>query len=574
MPIHNSDIAGIFNTVADLLEIGGENAFRVRAYRNAGRTLGGLSGDIAEMVRRGEDFTQLPGIGKDLAAKIETIVHTGTLPMLEELKRKYSPELTSLMNIAGLGARRVKVLNQKLGINTIEELQQAAREQKIRGLPGFGAKTEEKILTETGRRQSSSQRTQINIAQQIAQPLVDYLKKSARVAPVAVAGSYRRRKETVRDLDVLVACKQSREVIQRFVAYDDVAEVVSMGETRVTVRLKSNLQVDLRVVDHKSYGAALHYFTGSQAHNIAIRKRGVKRGLKINEYGIYRGDRYIGGEKEEEIFAAVDLPYIEPELREDRGEVQAAEQGNLPNLVQRSDIRGDLHSHTNATDGRYTMEQMVDEARRRGYHYLAISDHSQRLAMAKGLNPARLARQIEQLHKLNQKIADFDILASIEVDILEDGSLDLPDSILRELDLVVCSVHSRFNLDREKQTTRIMHAMDNRYATILAHPTGRIIQGRAPYEIDMDRILRHAAETGMILELNSHPDRLDLPDIHCRAAKQLGIRFSIATDAHAVSDFDNLEYGIWQARRGWLEPSDVVNTLSIKQLRRVLQARR
>ncbi len=574
MPLHNSDIAGVFDTVADLLEIKGENAFRVRAYRNAARTLGALSRDITEMVREKEDFTALPGIGKDLAAKIKTIVQTGTLPLLEELKKQYPPELTGLMHIAGLGAKKIKVLNEKLGVTTLPQLRQAAREQKIRTLAGFGSKTEEKILSETERRQEDFRRTPLHVAEQVVKSLLDYLGRAPQVDNLIVAGSFRRRRETVRDLDILLTCKNSAPVMDRFVAYEEVEQVMSRGETRATVRLRSGLQVDLRVVPGKSYGAALHYFTGSQAHNIAVRKMGVKKGLKINEYGIYRGDTYMGGEREEDVFSAVDLPYIQPELREDRGEIEKAKENRLPKLINSGDIRGDLHSHTNATDGHYTLKQMVEEARRRGLEYLAVTDHSRRLAMARGLDPSRLEQQIQQIHKLNDQYPDFEILASIECDILEDGSLDLPDSVLKKLDLVVFSVHSLFNLQKEKQTERIMRAMDNRYATILAHPTGRIIQRREPYELDMDRLMHHAAENGVILEINSHPDRLDLPAIHCKAAKEMGIQFSIATDAHSFSDFDNLGYGIDQARRGWLEPVDVVNTRSIKQLREIIQSRK
>ena len=571
MPVHNSDIAEIFNTMADLLDIEGANQFRVRAYRNAARTIGGFSQSAADMVERGEDLTALPDIGKDLAGKIKEIVETGDLGALQKLERRTPSELSSLMKIAGLGPKRVKVLYQELGITTLEGLKKAAESGKIRELEGFGEKTEEAIIEEIEHKGAEKGRIKLIIAEQIADPLVHYLQAVEGVKEVVVAGSYRRRKETVGDLDILVTCKKGSEVMERFVNYEDVKKVISEGKTRSTVQLRTGLQIDVRVVPQVSYGAALHYFTGSQAHNIAVRKMGVREKLKINEYGVFRGEDRVAGKNEQEVYEQVDLPYIEPELRENWGEIEAAQQDKLPSLVTLKDIRGDLHTHTKETDGHHTLEEMAAAARDRGYVYLAITDHSRRLTMVHGLNPKRLSKQIEAIDRLNEKMDDIFVLKAIEVDILEDGSLDLPDEILKELDLTVCSVHFKFNLSRKKQTERIMRAMDNPFFHILAHPSGRLINEREPYEVDIERLMEAAKERGCILELNAHPDRLDLTDRDCKMAKEMGVKVAISTDAHRTTDLDFMRFGVGQARRGWLEPDDVINTQSRTQLMKLLQ---
>ena len=571
MPVHNSDIAEIFNTMADLLDIEGANQFRVRAYRNAARTIGGFSQSAADMVERGEDLTALPDIGKDLAGKIKEIVETGDLGALQKLERRTPSELSSLMKIAGLGPKRVKVLYQELGITTLEGLKKAAESGKIRELEGFGEKTEEAIIEEIEHKGAEKGRIKLIIAEQIADPLVHYLQAVEGVKEVVVAGSYRRRKETVGDLDILVTCKKGSEVMERFVNYEDVKKVISEGKTRSTVQLRTGLQIDVRVVPQVSYGAALHYFTGSQAHNIAVRKMGVREKLKINEYGVFRGEDRVAGKSEQEVYEQVDLPYIEPELRENWGEIEAAQQDKLPSLVTLKDIRGDLHTHTKETDGHHTLEEMAAAARDRGYVYLAITDHSRRLTMVHGLNPKRLSKQIEAIDRLNEKMDDIFVLKAIEVDILEDGSLDLPDEILKELDLTVCSVHYKFNLSRKKQTERIMRAMANPYFHILAHPSGRLINEREPYEVDIERLMEAAKERGCILELNAHPDRLDLTDRDCKMAKEMGVKVAISTDAHRTTDLDFMRFGVDQARRGWLEPDDVINTHSRTQLMKLLQ---
>jgi DNA polymerase (family 10) len=408
------------------------------------------------------------------------------------------------------------------------------------------------------------------VAEQIAGPLLEYLKAAKGVKQAVIAGSYRRRKDTVGDLDILVTAKRGSEVMKRFAAYDEVGEVVSQGTTRSTVILRSGLQVDLRVVPEASYGAALHYFTGSKDHNIAIRTLAVKKGLKVNEYGVFKGEERIAGKTEKEVYALFDLPFIPPELRENHGEIEAARKKRLPKLIALDDIRGDLHAHTKATDGRYTAEEMALAAKARGYDYLAICDHSKHVTIAKGLDAKRLAKQIDEIDRLNEKLKGVRLLKSTEVDILDDGTLDLPDSILKELDLRVCAIHYQFGLSAEKQTERIIRAMDNRYFNILAHPTGRLMGEREAYAVDMQKLMEAALERGCFLEVNAQPERMDLSDMHCRMAKDMGLKLAISTDAHTTANLDFMRFGIDQARRGWLEADDVLNTRSWKELTKLL----
>ena len=570
MQIHNADIAEIFNKVADLLEILDENPFRVRAYRNAARAIGGLSQSVAAMVEEGKDLTELPGIGKDLAGKIGEIVKTGNLSQLQDLEDRIPPQLIRLMKIPGLGPKRVKALYDQLNITSLEDLKKSAEQGEIRKLKGFGEKTEAAILAEMGR-EKKEERIKLNIAEEVANGVVSYLKKVEGVSELIVAGSFRRKKETVADLDILATCKKGSKVMDAFVEYGPVDKVVAKGETRSTIVLRSGIQMDLRVVPEASYGAALHYFTGSKAHNIAVRTLGVKKGLKINEYGVFKGAKHTAGKKEEEVFDRVGLPFIEPELREGQGEIEAAQQGKLPKLITLKDIRGDVHVHTKETDGRHSLEQMVEAARQRGYQYIAITEHSKRLSMTHGFDAKRLAKRNDEIDRLNGKLKGFSILKSIEVDILEDGSLDLPDDILKELDLTVCSVHSKFNLPQKKQMERIIRAMDNPYFNILAHPSGRLINERQPYEVDMEGLIKAAKERGCIMEVNAHPDRLDLSDIHCRLAKDNGVKMVVSTDAHSVNDYDLMRFGVWQARRGWLEKEDVLNTRTADELKKLVK---
>jgi DNA polymerase (family X) len=569
--LHNPDVAAILEEIADLLELSEANPFRVRAYRNAARTIRDLGREVRDMAEAGENLSELSGIGRDLAEKIREIVVTGDSETRCALREKIPPALTALLRLPGLGPKRVRALYDALHIESLEELGAAAREGRIRDLPGFGEKTEERILRAVEAKQEEAGRFRLADVTRHAEALIAYLRAIPTVKQAEIAGSYRRSKETVGDLDIVVAAVPGSDVMDRFVAYGAVARILSKGPTRSTVVLRSNLQVDLRVVPEASYGAALYYLTGSKAHSIAVRKLGQERGLKINEYGVYRGERRVAGATEESVFASVGLSFIPPELREDRGEIAAAAAGRLPRLVEIEDIRGDLHAHSKATDGRNTLRAMAEAARDRGLEYLAMTEHSRRLTVARGLDADRLIQQIDAIDRLNHELEGITVLKGIEVDILEDGSLDLPDDVLGRLDLVVGAIHSRFELPREAQTQRILRAMDHPHFSILAHPTGRLLQQREPYDVDMERVIRHAARRGCFLELDAQPDRLDLTDVHAQMARDEGVLVAVSTDAHSMMDFHNLRFGIGQARRGWLEKKDVLNTRPLGELRRLLR---
>ena len=571
MPVHNADIANIFNEIADLLEIESANPFRIRAYRNAARTLQGMGQEVSAYLKQEKDLTALPGIGKDLAAKIVEILDTGHCQALEKLRKATPAGLTDLLHIPGLGPKRVHALYHELDVHTPEQLLRAAKDGRVHSLPGFGAKTEQSIIADIEAHVKQKQRIKLVTAAQYAEPLVAYLQKVPGVDQVVVAGSYRRRKETVGDLDILVSAAKSDKVMDTFVRYDEVRDVLAKGTTRGTVLLRNGLQVDLRVVAKKSFGAALYYFTGSKAHNISVRRRAQQRQLKINEYGVYKGDKQIAGTTEASVFEAIGLPFIPPELRENTGEIEAAEQHRLPKLVELNDLRGDLHAHSRATDGHNSIKEMALAAREFGFDYLAITEHSRHLTVAHGLDATRLLKQIDEIDKLNEKLTGITLLKGIELDILEDGQLDLPDEVLARLDLVVGAVHSKFHLSRAKQTERILRAMDHPHFTLLAHPSGRLLETRDAYDVDMPRIIRHARQRGCYLELNAQPDRLDLLDTYCHLAKDEGVLISIDSDAHSINDFNNLEYGVGQARRGWLEKTDVLNTRTLAQLRKLLK---
>jgi DNA polymerase (family 10) len=571
MPVHNADVASVFEEIADLLEIEGSNPFRVRAYRNAARTLRDLPREVAAMLDRGEDLTELPGIGQDLAAKIEEIVATGTAAVLEEHRKNVPKTLTELLRIPGIGPKRVKVLYRDLGIRTLAQLQKAAENGRVRSLQGFGEKIERYLLTQLKTRIAGEKRFTLAVVAPYADAIIAYLKESPGVTQVIAAGSYRRAKETIGDLDILIAAAPGSPVMERFVSYPEVEEILAHGATKASVRLACKLQVDVRVVSEDSYGAAPQYFTGSKGHNVVLRQLAQQRGLKLNEYGLFKGDRSVAGSTEESVYAAVGLPWIPPELRENRGEFEAAQAGHLPTLVTVDDLKGDLHAHTNATDGRNSIREMAEAARAHGFEYLAITDHSRRLTMAKGLDAKRLFEQLEEIDRLNEMLSGITLLKGIEVDILEDGSLDLPDEDLSRLDLVIGAVHSHFRLPRQKQTERIMRAMDRPCFTILAHPTGRLIDERAPYVVDMARLIQHARERGCVLEVNAHPVRLDLTDTDCRMAKEEGVMLSVNSDAHSVFDFRNLRYGIGQARRGWLTKENILNTRSLQAIHLLLK---
>lgn len=571
MTVHNAEVATAFEEMADLLEIEGANPFRVRAYRFAARTLRALPAEVGEMVAKGDDLTSLPGIGDDLAGKIKEILATRTAAALEAQRKRVPATLTELLRIPGLGPKRVKRLAHEFKIRSLRELQTAAQEGRVRTLSGFGEKTEQHILDALAARLAEAPRVKRAMVIPSAEALVAYLEQSSGVSRVIAAGSYRRELETIGDLDILVTAHAGRTVMDRFVAYQEVRDVLAHGETKSSVRLQSGLQVDLRVVPQDSYGAALLYFTGSKSHNVVLRQLAQQRGLKLNEYGLFRGDKPVAGETEESVYASLGLPWIPPELREGRGEIDAAKAGRLPHLVDLQDLRGDLHAHTKATDGRHSLKEMAEAARLRGLSYFAITDHSRRLTMAKGLDSIRLLQQMEDIDRLNATLSGIRILKGIEVDILEDGMLDLPDEVLGRLDLVVGAVHSRFKLSQRAQTERIMKAMDHPYFSILAHPSGRLIGRREPYDVDMSRIIRKARERRCFLEVNAHPERLDLTDIHCRMAKEEGVLLAVNTDAHSTLDLENARFGIGQARRGWLEKADILNSRSYEELRKLLK---
>lgn len=486
--------------------------------------------------------------------------------------RSETPQgLVDLLKIPGLGPNRVRALYHELQIADLDQLYRAAHDGRIRELAGFGEKTEARILDALTGQGEQSQRWKISEAAQYGESLAHYLRTLPGVTDITIAGSYRRGKETVGDLDILVCSDAGKDVTARFVQLADVGEIRSQGPTRATVVLHRGLQVDLRVVSAQSYGAALHYFTGSRAHSIAIRRRGQQRNLKINEYGVFKGKKRVAGATEASVFEAVGLPWIPAELRENQGEIEAAAHGLLPELVTLGDLLGDLHTHTKATDGHDTLEGMALAARERGLTYLAITEHTRHLSIAHGLDQTRLLRQMEEIDRLNGQLKDITVLKGVEVDILEDGSLDLPNEVLSRLDLVIGAIHSQFQLPRAKQTLRILKAMDHPHFTLLAHPTGRLLGKREPYDIDMRRIIRHAKQRGCFLEINAQPDRLDLSDIYTRMAKDEGVLIAINSDAHSVGDFDNLHFGVMQARRGWLQKNNVLNTQPLSRLRKLLQ---
>jgi DNA polymerase (family 10) len=567
MPLTNADIAAAFEQVADLLELQDANPFRVRAYRNAARVVGELKLDLATQVAQGKPLPKLPGIGEDLAGKIQELCASGHLALLERLRKELPPGVTDLLKLPGLGPKRVRALYDELHVHTLPQLLRAARDGRLRQLHGFGPKTEERIAATIERKLGQVRRFKLAVAAQYATPLVEHLRRGPTVDQVAIAGSLRRCRDTVGDLDLLVTAADGAAVCAHFTAYPDVREVREAGATRASVVLASGLQVDLRVVAGESFGAALLYFTGSKAHNIRLRTLALERGLKLNEYGLFEGKRRLAGRSEREVYAALGLPEIPPELREDRGEVEAARRGELPHLIERRQLRGDLHAHTKWSDGTASIEQMARAALAHGLQYLAISEHSRRLTMAHGLDPVRLSQQCDEVARLTDRLEGIHLLTGIEVDVLDDGSLDLPDKSLATLDVVIAAVHSKFDMSRARQTARILAALDNPHVRILAHPLGRLIDRREPYDVDMLAVIRKCKARGVALELNAHPERLDLTDVCCRMARDEGALIAINSDAHSVNEYDNLDYGVGQARRGWLQADDVVNTRSLAQLR-------
>ncbi len=571
MAISNVEIADIFTHLAELLEIQGYNAFKIIAYKNAAREIANLGSSVARMVEEGDDISKLPSIGNHIAEKIREIVKTGKLTQLETLQKKFPSHILDLLKVEGIGPKRAKILHDTLHINSLEELMKAAKEHKIRDLDGFSDKIEQKILDKTMFAKKIGKRFMYSVAEPHANAILDYMQKSKDILKVLVAGSFRRRKDTVGDLDMVATSKNPKKVIDYFVQYPDVKDIILHGDTRSTIILKSNIQVDFRCVQEDSYGSALHYFTGSRAHVLAIRKLAVQRDLKINEYGIFRGKQSISGSSEEDIYKTMGFSYIEPELRENRGELEASRKGELPHLINQEDMRGDLHMHTTYSDGQNSIEEMARAAMGFGYEYIAITDHSKHLSIVHGMDEKKLRTELDEIDRLNEKLKDITILKSIEVDILEDGSLAMSNSLLKELDLVVAGVHDKFNLSAKQQTKRILKAMENPYFTILAHPTGREINQREAYSLDMELLFKETVQRGCFLEINSQPKRLDLNDIYAKIAKDLGVRFSISTDSHNERSLYYMKYGIYQARRGWIEKKNVINTLPLSELKEMLK---
>ncbi len=572
----NADVAQLFEKLADLLDIRGENQFRVRAYRNAARTISGMQSNVAELVEHGEDLSKYQGIGTAIAEKISEIVRTGRLSKLEEVERELPEGLLDLMRIPELGPRRVKELHDELGITGTEELAAALEKGRVRELPGFGEKLESSLREQLRRMSDRGEDTRLLLpsAEKTAERMVRYLEAHVEMQHITVAGSYRRRKETVGDLDILVVAEPSQHaahIMDVFTAYEDVRTVAMKGETRSSVVLRSGVQIDLRLLNEQSYGSALQYFTGSKEHNIALRRVAQEQGFKVSEYGIFRGEEQVAGATESSMYERLGLAWIPPELREGHDEIEAAREGRLPQLVEERDIRGDLHSHTSATDGSFSLEEMASAARSAGYEYLAVTDHSKHLSVARGLDEDGLARQIEEIAKLNDGWDDFRLLASVEVDILDDGRLDLSDEVLSRLDLVVCSIHSGLNKTEQTQTERLIRAMDNPNCNIIGHATGRLIGSREAYPVNIEHLLKAAAERGCHFEINAQPERLDLKDDHVRAARELGVKIAVGSDAHAPAHFDFMRYGVYQARRGGLEAGDVLNTRPWSELARLIK---
>lgn len=570
----NAQIAQAFNEIAELLELKGENPFRIRAYRRAALNVEGMAQDLAALSE--EELAALPGIGKDLAAKIRQHVATGHIDLHEELKKEIPAGLLDILRVPGVGPKTAKMLFEKRRVKNIEDLETLAREGKLAGLPGIQEKTAENIRKGIELLKRVGERQPLGKALPLAREIVDLLRKEVPRGMFDLAGSIRRCKETIGDIDVLAAGKESDAIVRAFVGLPVFREILEKGATKCSARTAEGVQVDLRVVERGSFGAALQYFTGSKAHNIKLREMASRRGLKINEYGVFREKdaRRLGGETEEEVYAALGLPFIPPELREDTGEIEAAGEGRLPDLVALGDIRGDLHVHTKWSDGSHDLDTIVAAAQEKGYRYIAITDHSKGLGVAHGLDEKRLREQIALIDGANGKLRDFRILKGTEVDIRSDGSLDLPDDALSELDIVVASIHSGFRQSREQITKRLVSAVRNRYVNVIAHPTGRLIGEREAYDVDMAAVFREAARRGTAMEINSYPLRLDLSDAHAKEAKRHGIPIVISTDTHVRMQFDFMAYGVSVARRGWIEKKDVLNTLPAASILKRLGAMR
>ena len=567
----NQLVADIFYQIADLLDLKGEIFFKTRAYRMAAQTIEVYDEDI-ELVSKENRLQGIPGIGEALAKKITEIVNTGRLEYFEKLKKEIPVDLLDMLNISGLGPKKVAALYKNLNIRTIEELKKACTEGKLRNLEGFGEITERNILRGIKLMQKTSGRALLNLAFEDGNSYINYLKKNNKIHRLSIAGSLRRMKETIGDLDIIASSDEPDEVMDYFTKYNNVQQVLLKGSTKTSVLLNDSLQVDLRVVKDESYGAALQYFTGSKEHNVKMRSIAIKKGYKLNEYGLFNKetDKYIVGKNEGDVYGKLGLSYIEPELRENRGEIEAASKNSLPKLIGYNDIRGDLHVHSVWSDGFETIETIAKYCKKIGYEYVGITDHSQSLKIARGLSEDQVLKKINEIEKINKKIKDFKILKGTECDIKADGSLDYSEKILKKFDYVCAGIHTMFKMKSDILTKRIVKAIENKYVTFIAHPTCRLIRTREPFVLDMENIYEKAKENNTYLEINSFPDRLDLNDMHSKTAKERGVKFVIGTDAHILNQLSFIKYGIATARRGWLSKKDILNTHDLKELERII----
>jgi DNA polymerase (family 10) len=562
----NHEVAALFNEIADLLEIKGDNPFRIRAYRRAAMNIETLAKDVSNISK--DELMNIPGIGKDLAGKIEEYVRSGKISSYEELKKEVPESLGLLLSVPGLGPKTAKLLFDELNITNLEDLEHFAEQHELSRLPGIKAKTEENILKGLAMLKRGRERQPLGKVVPIADEIFEQLKHEAPVHNLTIAGSIRRWKDTIKDIDILATSKDPKAVMKVFVRLPQVKDVVMHGSTKSSVVVSDGLQVDLRVVEEESFGAALAYFTGSKSHNIRLREIAVRKGLKINEYGIFRerDNRRLGGEREEDVYRLLGLSYIPPELREDSGEIEASFDGRLPKLVGAGDIKGDLHVHTKRSDGSHDFDELVEAARKSGYEYIAITDHSQGLGIAHGLSIERLLEEKKEIDALNKKLRGFRLIAGTEVDIRSNGEIDFPDEVLRKMEIVVASIHSGFKQSSEKITRRLITAIQNPYVTVIAHPSGRLIGERDPYDVDMDAVFQAARDTGTALEINAYPLRLDLNDVYAKKAKDMGVPIVVSTDTHITNQFEYMRYGVAIARRGWLEKKDILNTFTYKDL--------
>jgi len=564
----NTEIAKVFQDMADLLELKGENPFKIRAYQRAARAIEHLPKELEIAVEEGEDLQAIPGVGEAIAKKITELVTTGKLRVYEELKAEFPEGITALLEIPGIGPKTAKKLSTELGIKSVDELEQAIKDGRVARLFRLGEKTAENILQQIQALRRKDQRIPIGEALPVVDEVLNALRTIPGVKNLTAAGSLRRFRETVGDIDLMGTADNPEEVIKAFVSLPQVRQVLAQGPTKASVILPGGLQADLRMVEHDSFGSLLQYFTGSKQHNIALRTKEQKRGLKLSEYGItdLSTNNLEKFATEEEFYHRLGLQYIPPELREDQGEIELAEKGALPRLIELSDIKGDFHVHTKWSDGHDTIEDMVKAARALGYKYIAITDHSVGRGIAKGLNEERLRQQIEEIKQLNQKLGDFRILTGIEVDIRADGTIDLPDGLLAELDVVIAAIHSAMTQSEEQITRRLINAIENPHVDIIAHPTCRLIGEREPAAVDMEAVFKAALRNNKALEINAMPDRLDLKDTHIYRARELGIKLALGTDAHSTAQLGFMRFGIGIARRGWCQAKDVLNTRPLEEV--------